>query len=135
MSNYKVSVTKSARRQGHKLPISSDDKANIIREMKELKHWSLNEHTFNYESAYGALEFKYNLSQHWVRIFVFQDDVRKVMWIFRAIVKKDNQIAKEDKLAIETAVKRFKREILAYAQDQEKSEKAKNLDILRGGKK
>lgn len=130
MANYEVSVTERAKKQGEKIPISECDKAEIIKELKKLKYWNTNEEIFDYETAYGAIEFKFQTRDHWVRVFVYKDDFRKMMWVFRVIAKKSNQISKEDKIAIETAVSRFEQEI----RDLQK-QKPKGMTLVKGENK
>ena len=130
---YEVRATKRARKQGEKLPISEEARVQIIKELKRLKFWNTNEEEYTYETAYGAIEFKFQERDHWIRVFVFQDDLRRTMWVFRVIAKKTNQIAQEDKMAIETAVSEFEREIRLLKAQEARNMKKGNLSAIDGG--
>lgn len=135
-NNYSVKATKAAIKQGTKLPITDKERLEIIRDVKLLKHWSENEANYEYENAFGAIEFKYNLSgKRWIRVIVFKDDVRKVMWVIRVFAKKTNQIERVHQIGIETAVTQIKAEIRKFEKDQKYLEAKKNLSLVAGGKK
>lgn len=131
--NYRVSVTKRARKQGEKLKVSNRTKLEIIKELKQLKYWSVNEEDFEYESAFGAIEFKFDVEGKWVRVFVFQDDYRKTMWVIKVLDKKQNDLKKYDQIGIETAVSALKREVLAQKKidNKESSKKKTGLNIVK----
>lgn len=133
--NYKVRVTKAAIKQGKKLPITEKQRLEIIKDVKLLKHWSENEANFDYESAFGAIEFKYNLAGKWIRVIVFQDDVRKVMWVIRVFAKKTNQIEKVHQIGIETAVSQIKAEIRKFEKEQKYTGARSKLNLVSGGNK
>lgn len=133
--NYKVKVTKAAIKQGKKLPITEKQRLEIIKDVKLLKHWSENEANFDYESAFGAIEFKYNLAGKWIRVIVFQDDVRKVMWVIRVFAKKTNQIEKVHQIGIETAVSQIKAEIRMFEKEQKYTGARSKLNLVSGGNK
>lgn len=133
--NYKVKVTKAAIKQGKKLPITEKQRLEIIKDVKLLKHWSENEANFDYESAFGAIEFKYNLAGKWIRVIVFQDDVRKVMWVIRVFAKKTNQIEKVHQIGIETAVSQIKAEIRKFENEQKYTGARSKLNLVSGGNK
>lgn len=133
--NYKVKVTKAAIKQGKKLPITEKQRLEIIKDVKLLKHWSENEANFDYESAFGAIEFKYNLAGKWIRVIVFQDDVRKVMWVIRVFAKKTNQIEKVHQIGIETAVSQIKAEIRKFEKEQKYTGARSKLNLVSGGNK
>lgn len=133
--NYSVRPTKATIKQGKKLPLSPKERLEIIKDIKLLKHWNENEANYEYESAYGAIEFKYDYpGKKWIRVMVFQDDVRKVMWVIRVFAKKDNQISKVDKIGIETAVTNMKTEIRKFEKEQKNMKAKNNLNVLKGGK-
>ena len=133
--NYKVKVTKAAIKQGKKLPISEKQRLEIIKDVKLLKHWSENEANFDYESAFGAMEFKYNLAGKWIRVIDFQDDVRKVMWVIRVFAKKTNQIEKVHQIGIETAMSQIKAEIRKFEKEQKHASARSKLNLVSGGNK
>lgn len=133
--NYKVKVTKAAIKQGKKLPITEKQRLEIIKDVKLLKHWSENEANFDYESAFGAIEFKYNLAGKWIRVIVFQDDERKLMWVIRVFAKKTNQIEKVHQIGIETAVSQIKAEIRKFKKEQKHTGAHSKLNLVSGGKK
>lgn len=133
--NYKVKVTKAAIKQGKKLPITDKQRLEIIKDVKLLRHWSENEANFDYESAFGAIEFKYNLAGKWIRVIVFQDDVRKVMWVIRVFAKKTNQIEKVHQIGIETAVSQIKAEIRKFEKEQKYTGARNKLNLVSGGNK
>ncbi len=133
--NYSVKVTKAAIKQGKKLPITEKQRLEIIKDVKLLKHWSENEANFDYESAFGAIEFKYNLAGKWIRVIVFQDDVRKVMWVIRVFAKKTNQIEKVHQIGIETAVSQIKAEIRKFEKEQKYTGARSKLNLVSGGNK
>lgn len=133
--NYRVKVTKAAIKQGKKLPITEKQRLEIIKDVKLLKHWSENEANFDYESAFGAIEFKYNLAGKWIRVIVFQDDVRKVMWVIRVFAKKTNQIEKVHQIGFETAVSQIKAEIRKFEKEQKYAGARSKLNLVSGGNK
>ncbi len=133
--NYSVKVTKAARRQGKQLKLSPEVKYELIVEMKELKYWDQNSSEYDYEEAFGAIEFKYQRERKWIRIIVFKDDDRRIMWVIRVFSKKNNQILDVDKIGIETAVRRLKREIMEYKKQQKLEEKKQKLKLLSKGEK
>ena len=133
--NYKVRATKAAKKQGKKLPIIDKQKLEIIEDVKQLKHWSENEDNFDYESAFGAIEFKYDLpGKKWIRVMVFKDDVRKTMWVIRVFLKKTNSIERVHQIGIETAVTQMKAEIREYEKSQKRAKVKGNLNVVTGGK-
>jgi len=133
--NYKVRVTKATIKQGTKLPITDKQRLEIIKEMKLLKHWNENEANYDYEPAFGAIEFKFNLpGKKWIRVIVFQDDERKIMWVIRTFAKKSNQIEKRHQIGIETAVSQLKAEIEKYKREQKYMNAKNNLGVVKGGK-
>jgi hypothetical protein len=134
--NYKVKVTRAAIKQGKKLPISEKQRLEIVKDVKMLIHWSENEANFDYESAFGAIEYKYDLpGKKWIRVIVFQDDVRKVMWVIRVFAKKTNQIEKVHRIGIETSVTQIKAEIRKYEKEQKYIDARNKLNLVSGGKK
>lgn len=132
--NYQIFVTKSCLRQGEKLPITRKEKLSIIKVIKNLKFWPGNKREFEYETAYGATEFKFNgeAKDHWVRAFVYFDDDRKIAWVFRVVVKKENDL-KAHRIAIETAVSSIEADIELWKKEQKKNEKQKQLLLMKGG--
>lgn len=133
-ANYSVKVTKAAIRQGKKLPITEKQKLEIINDLKLLKFWSENESNYDYQSAYGAIEFKYDLAGNkWIRVMVYQDDARKIMWIIKVFAKKSNQISRVDQIGIETAVSRIRAEIRAFEKKQKYERAKKKLNLVSGG--
>lgn len=128
-----MKVTKAAIKQGKKLPITEKQRLEIIKDLKLLKHWSENEANFDYEPAFGAIEFKYNLAGKWIRVIVFQDDVRNVMWVIRVFAKKTNQIEKVHQIGIETAVSQVKAEIRKFEKEQKHKGARSKLGLLPGG--
>ena len=133
--NYKVKVKKAAIKQGRKLPITNKQRLGIIDDIKLLKHWSENEDNYDYENAYGAIEFKYDLpGKKWIRVVVFKDDVRKIMWVIRVFLKKTNSISRVHQIGIETAVTQIKSEIREYEKAHRRNETKGKLNVVTGGK-
>jgi hypothetical protein len=133
--NYLVKPTKAAIKQGRKLPLSEKERLEIIRDVQLLKHWSGNASNYDCENAFGAIEFKYDLSgNRWIRVMVFQDDIRKIMWVIRVFAKKNNQIGKADKIGIENAVTRMKNEIKSFERRQKNLSAKEKLNLVSGGK-
>ncbi len=131
---YKVRVTKNARKQGVKTGLSEKARLEIIADLKELKYWPHNREFFDYETAFDALEFKYYSESKWIRVIVFQDDVRKVMWVIRVMVKKQNTLNTiADKVGIETAVREVKADIRHYQKEQDKANHQGKLNLITGG--
>lgn len=132
--NYKVKLTKAARKQGNKLRISEKERLEIIEQLKLLKHWSENESDFEYENAFECIEFKFKTLNHWVRIIVFKDDVRKIMWIIKAFLKKTNAIERVHQIGIESTVTQIKAEMREYEKELKNKNKRATLNIVAGGK-
>ena len=130
--NYRVQVTGTALKQGRKLPVPDKVKAWIIQEMLLLKYWPQIADRFEHEPAFGAIEFKFGSRDHWIRVFVYQDDDRKMMWIIKVMVKQQNDLRVADKISIQTAITRIKQDIEQFKKQQE--EQKKNLKVVKGGK-
>ena len=130
-ANYRVQVTGTALKQGQKLPVTDKVRAWIIQEMLLLKYWPQIADRFDHEPAFGAIEFKFGSRDHWIRVFAYQDDERKTMWIIKVMVKKSNELRVADKVSITTAISRIKQDIEHFKKQQE--EQKKNLKFLKGG--
>jgi mRNA-degrading endonuclease RelE of RelBE toxin-antitoxin system len=132
--NYQVFVTKAARRDGRKLPISNLEKFEIILALKDLKYWPENAEDFEQEKVGKALEFKFHTKDHWVRVFVYFDDERKLAWILRCYVKKTNELANVVIIAITGAVSAIEADIQKWKKDQARAVAKAALTIVEGGK-
>jgi len=133
--NYKIFVTKSARKHGRKLGISKPALKEVIEQVKRLKHWPDNENEFTYEMAFGAIKFSFDFVEgHWIRVYVFKDDFRKFMWVIRVTNKKTNALTTADRISVETAVSEIKREVDFLKRQQLKQEAQPILKSLKGGK-
>ena len=133
--NYIVKVKKAAIKQGKKLAITNKQRLEIIGDLKLLKHWSENAENYDFENAFGAIEFKYNLpGKKWVRVMVYQDEVRKIMWVMKVFNKKTNSISKVHQIGIETAVSQVKNDIRKYEKKQKNREAKSKLSVVTGGK-
>lgn len=129
---YKVSVTGVALRQGQKLGISERAKQEIIENLKCLKYWPDSESIFEYEKVEGTLEFKFqNVEGKWIRVFVYQDDERKIMWVIKVMAKKSNQLRRVDLISLKTAVSRVEQDLDTYRKEEKKKKQFK-LKILQG---
>lgn len=134
-ATYKVKVTKQARKHGRSLPISKKDRLEIIDHLKTLKFWPDNREEFEYEKVLGAFEFKFLTKDHWVRAFVYQDDVRKIMFVIKVIVKKTNQLSQVDLINLKTLVSSMTQEIDHFKKEELKKKNGKTqLQALKGGK-
>jgi hypothetical protein len=120
--NYVVKVTKTARKQGLKLGITDKTRLWIIEEMKLLKHWPEISQNFDYENAFGAIEFKFHEEKHWIRVFVYNDDLRKTMWVIKVMSKKTNALTVADKISIETAVSRMEQDLKTFKKKQSQAQ-------------
>lgn len=132
--NYKVFVTKSALRDGRKLPVQAESKLEIILALKELKFWSQNSDDFDYEKVGKALEFKFHTKDHWVRVFVYFDEDRKICWILRCYVKKTNDLSNVVLIAVASAVSAIEVDIKIWKKEQAKAAARTALSIVEGGK-
>ena len=130
--NYKIFITKSCRRQGHKLPIDEVDLLRIRRSVLALKYWPDNLDGYDYEKAFGALEFKFETKNHWVRVFVHFEDERKIAWVFKVIVKKENDLSAY-KISIETAMSQLRVDLEKWKKQQIELEKKSMMTVLKGG--
>lgn len=135
-TRYRVIATKQARDAGKKL-LRESNLLWLIRELKQLKHWPNNRDEFEYEKAFRAIEFKFYIEGKWIRVFVYQDDSRKVMWVIRAFAKKTNQLTTHQQVSVETAVSRLEQEIRLYTRrkQQELSARRNRLRVIEGGRK
>jgi hypothetical protein len=131
---YQVKVTKNARKQGLKTGLSEKSGFEIIADLKELKYWPKNREFFDYETVFEALEFKYYSESKWIRVVVFQDEVRKTMWVIRVIVKKQNTLNTiADRVGIETAVREIKADIRHFQKEQARVNQKNSLNLIIGG--
>ena len=132
---YRVMVTGVALRQGRKLGISEPARAEIIEELKGLKYWPDSRDNFEYEMVEGAaLEIKFqHVEGHWVRVFVFRDDERKIMWVIKVLGKKSNELRKVDLISLRTALSRMEEDLAAYRKEHERMKKDGSLRVLKGG--
>lgn len=130
---YKVLSNKKVRKEGVKLGISSAARKAIIKELKLLKFWPENKEQFDFESVNGCLKFNFDhVEGHWIRVFVYQDDVRKVMWVFKVISKKTNKLTKADLAGVDAFVREIE---LAIQQELSVEKKKQNhLKIIKGGR-
>jgi hypothetical protein len=127
---YSVKVTKTARKQGLKLGVTEKTRLWIIDEMKLLKHWPDIAPQFEHEGAFGTIEFKFYEEKHWIRVFVFKDDERKIMWVVKVMSKKTNVLTSADQISIETAVSRMEQDLRNYKKRQSQP----TLKVVEGGK-
>ena len=131
--NYKVISNKKVRKEGLKLGISESARKAIIKELRLLKFWPETKDLFDFETVNGCLKFNFDYVEgHWIRVFVFQDDANKTMWVFKVVSKKTNKLTNADLQGLDA----FVREIKLAIQQQEIAEKKKqkHLKVIRGGK-
>lgn len=134
-ANYTVKVTKIARKQGLKLGLSAENLDRIISQILRLCYWPENKDEFDYEKAFDAFEFKFNgIENKWIRVFVYQDDVRKIMWVIKVMAKKQNALTKADKISIQAAVSMIEQDIREFEKQQKKMIQLEGLKLLNGGK-
>src|SRR5262249_42107586 len=98
-------------------------------------YWPDNADEFYHEKVFGAIKFDFDIEDKWIRVFVFQDDVRKTMWVLRAFAKKTNKLTGAQQISVETAVGRIEHEIELFKQQQQQAEKRAKLGVVRGGGK
>jgi hypothetical protein len=133
---YQVRPTSQAIKLGRKLAISAGERLEIIEHLRELKHWPDNKDDFEYEQAFGALEFKFNTKDHWVRVFIHQEDSDfKEMVILHVTCKKKNKLVEVDKIAVTSALANLKREYAERLFLKRKIAKTQKFTALDGGKK
>lgn len=131
---YLVNVTKKARKDGEKLGLSAEAKRSIVEELKQLKYWPETKDIFDYEKVAGAFKFNFDFVEgKWIRVFVYQDDVRKIMWIFKVIAKKTNKLTQTDITAVEAFVREIELEIKMYEEKMLQQQKPQ-LKVIKGGK-
>ena len=65
---------------------------------------------------------------------VYQDEVRKIMWVMKVFNKKTNSISKVHQIGIETAVSQVKNDIRKYEKKQKNREAKSKLSVVTGGK-
>lgn len=53
------------------------------------------------------IEFKFNVKDHWIRSFVYQDDSRRTMWVCKVLAKKQNKLTNAE-VAVLTAIYKAK---------------------------
>jgi len=131
---YRVVATKHAKDAGKKL-LREENRLWLIRVLQRLKYWPENRDEFDFEKAFGAIEFKFDIEDKWIRIFVYQDDVRKVMWVVRVFAKKTNQLTVAQRIGVETAVSRIEQEIALYEKEQKELGRRRQWKVIEGGKK
>ncbi len=137
VENYQVRVTKTARKQGEKLGLTEKARLRVINELRLLKYWPDIAENFDYEKAFGVLEFKFDrIENKWIRVFVFKDEVRKTMWVINVLSKKTNKLTYADQVSIRTAVSRIEHDLKFFEKKQKEIERMKNnkLQILKGGR-
>lgn len=133
-TNYQVKVTKQAIRQGHKLGLTNKSRLWIISQMKLIKHWPEIGEQFDYEMADKALEFKFYVESKWIRVFVYKDDDRKIMWVIKAITKKTNELSTTDMISLRTAISVVETDLNNYRREQKHQKKLPSLKSVKGGK-
>lgn len=131
---YTVSATKQARRQGRQSGLGREALLRIIKQVKELKYWPDNESTFEYEKVHGAFEYKFQEEQKWIRVFVYQDDFRKVMWVIKVLDKKSNALRPVDIISLKTAVSAIENDIQLFKKASDAGKKRSNLSLHEGGR-
>jgi len=131
---YRVIATKQAKSAGKKL-LGEKDRLWLIRELITLKYWPDNANDFDHEKVYGAIKFDFYLEQKWIRVFVVQDDVRKVMWVVRAFAKKTNQLTTAQQISVQTAVGQIRQEIKVVEKRQKQLDPRTQMRVIEGGRK
>lgn len=132
---YKVVPTKIAIKQGKKLGVSDVTLYELIQEVKLLKFWPDNEGQFDYEKVGEAIEFKFNgVENKWIRVFVWQDDERKILWVVKVMAKKQNALKTHEKISLETAVSQIKEDLKFYKKNETKQLEIARLKVVDGGK-
>lgn len=131
---YTVYVTKRGRKDGEKTGLSRGAANSIKQELLLLKYWPDVKDIFDYEQVAGALKFNFDhVDNKWIRVFVYQDDVRKIMWVFKVISKKTNKLTKTDVMAVEAYVREIEFDIKKYQTEQLAAASQAQLKVLKGG--
>jgi len=133
-ANYKLFVTKKALKEGRKLSITEDSKNSIKEELMFLQYWPDSKDQFDFETVNGLLKFNFDYvdGRHWIRVFVFQDDVRRIMWVLHVVEKKTNKLTTNDIHVVNTLYKEMIRLQKKYIKDLEKFEI--KFAVIKGGK-
>ncbi len=136
VDRYRVRPTRQAIKLGYKLAISPGERLEIIEHLKELRFWPDNTDEFDYEQAFGVYEFKFNTKDHWVRVFIHQEDSEfKEMVVLHVTCKKQNRLTGVEKIAVSAALLNLKREYLERRKTKSKLTEAHKFTALEGGKK
>lgn len=133
--NYTIKVTKTAKKQGRKLNLSGQTLNWLINQVKLLKFWPENSAEFDYEKVGEAYEFKFDhVEDKWIRVFIYQDDIRKILWVIKVMAKKQNSLTQTDHISLQTAISQMKQDLNEYNRLQLKEVKLNSLIAIKGGK-
>lgn len=131
---YTVRPTKNAVKQGYRLNITDAERAEIIECLRNLKYWPSNSWEYDYEKAFGVFEFKFSTKDHWVRVFVHEEnDACKEMVILYVTTKKKNRLTDVERIAVETAFGNLRGEYEQKRVDMLEQQKKSKLKLLKGG--
>lgn len=132
---YRVVATKQARAAGRKLFGNDRHRLGLIRELQELKYWPENKDRFEYEKIWGAIKFNFDhIEGKWIRVFVYPDEDRQIMWVIAVFAKKTNQLSVANQISVATAVSRVEQEIKIYRKKQDQAQRMSALQVIKGGK-
>jgi hypothetical protein len=96
-----------------------------------LKFFPDNSERYDFEPAFGVIEFKFHTHQHAVRVFAHKCDEAMDMMILHVMSKKRDRLSMATKARVEGRLARleFYRKIL----QERKSVKKKSLYVIEGG--
>jgi len=133
--NYIIKVTKTAKKQGRKLNLSDQALNWLINQVKLLKFWPENSAEFDCEKVGEAYEFKFDhVEDKWIRVFIYQDNIRKILWVIKVMAKKQNSLTQADHISLQTAISQMKQDLNEYKRLQLKEIKSNSLIAIKGGK-
>lgn len=135
--NYEVRPTSAVIRQGKHLSISRKEFLRVTRQLRRLQYWPLSGEEFEFEMVSESIEIKFNLKDHWLRVFAHKDETNKIIWIHQTFEKKTNKLTTHDLNRVKHSEKVLKFEITAETERQEKlaQKKKTGMTVINGGRK
>ena len=131
---YRVMPTERAKRDGRKL-LRPSTRAGIINRLRHLASWPESTAKFEFEKAFGALEFKFHAEDKWIRVFIYPDEVRRVMWVLRVFAKKTNDLPHAYRVSVQDSLVNLLTEIESLGKRPGPGDPRHRLRVIPGGKK
>ena len=131
---YRVIPTERAMRDGRKL-LRPSTRAYIINRLRHLGTWPESATKFDFEKAFGVLEFKFHAEDKWIRIFIYPNEIRRIMWVLRVFSKKSNDLPHAWRVSVQDSLVNLLARIESLGKNPGPGTPRHRFRVIPGGKK